>query len=287
MAREGLEIASRRGLDDLRLHDGRQRRFVRPPGRRVGVGDGARSRSGWTNEITGGFYLELYVDRAVLRALRGGDPVRGPRRGRPAAAVDGRATRSTRRTSTGVGPGQRSPPAGSPSARSEADASADLTNYFLPDQPAPRRAGGALGRRRGGGRERSCRPPRRARSSGARPIGLDGATLRAGLAALEGRRAEAIAGYREALRGWRAARAAPSTRRMAGARHGDPARPDRARDGRGVGGDRVGPRDPDPARRRRRSSPDWTRRSRRRRRTRPSRARQRRSRLAEGRGRGR
>ena len=26
------------------------------------------------NEITGGFYLELYVDRAVLRALRGGDP---------------------------------------------------------------------------------------------------------------------------------------------------------------------------------------------------------------------
>jgi hypothetical protein len=34
-------------------------------------------------------------------------------------------------------------------------------------------------------------------------VGLDVATLRAGLAALEGRRAEAIAGYREVLRGWR------------------------------------------------------------------------------------
>ncbi len=34
-------------------------------------------------------------------------------------------------------------------------------------------------------------------------MGLDVATLRAGLAALEGRRSEAIAGYREALRGWR------------------------------------------------------------------------------------
>jgi hypothetical protein len=34
-------------------------------------------------------------------------------------------------------------------------------------------------------------------------IALDFATLRAGVAALEGRRAEAISGYREALRGWR------------------------------------------------------------------------------------
>ena len=34
-------------------------------------------------------------------------------------------------------------------------------------------------------------------------FGLDLVTLRAGLAALEGRRADAIAGYREALRGWR------------------------------------------------------------------------------------
>jgi hypothetical protein len=34
-------------------------------------------------------------------------------------------------------------------------------------------------------------------------IGLDRTTLRAGLAALEGRRAEAVTGYREALRGWR------------------------------------------------------------------------------------
>ena len=34
-------------------------------------------------------------------------------------------------------------------------------------------------------------------------IALDITTLRAGLAALEGRRSDAIAGYREALRGWR------------------------------------------------------------------------------------
>ncbi len=33
-------------------------------------------------------------------------------------------------------------------------------------------------------------------------FGLDLVTFRAGLAALEGRRADAIAGYREALRGW-------------------------------------------------------------------------------------
>ena len=35
-------------------------------------------------------------------------------------------------------------------------------------------------------------------------VGLDRVTLRAGIAALEGRRADAIAGYREALRGWAA-----------------------------------------------------------------------------------
>jgi hypothetical protein len=35
-------------------------------------------------------------------------------------------------------------------------------------------------------------------------VGLDRVTLRAGLAALEGRRADAISGYREALRGWHA-----------------------------------------------------------------------------------
>jgi hypothetical protein len=34
-------------------------------------------------------------------------------------------------------------------------------------------------------------------------VALDHLTLRAGIAALEGRRGEAIAGYREALRGWR------------------------------------------------------------------------------------
>jgi hypothetical protein len=34
-------------------------------------------------------------------------------------------------------------------------------------------------------------------------IGLDAATIRAGIAALDGRRTEAIAGYREVLRGWR------------------------------------------------------------------------------------
>ena len=64
-------------------------------------------------------------------------------------------------------------------------------------------------------------------------IGLDLVTLRAGLAALEGRRADAIAGYREALRGWRGARLC--VRRGDGrARPGDPPRPDRARDGRGA-----------------------------------------------------
>ena len=36
-------------------------------------------------------------------------------------------------------------------------------------------------------------------------LGLDQQTFRAGIAAMDGRRADAVAGYREAIRGWHAA----------------------------------------------------------------------------------
>ena len=73
LAREGLEIASRRGSTSYGFM-------------MVGNAVSNAIRTGeWSwasdlleewlaNEITGAFYLELYVDRAVLRALRGGDP---------------------------------------------------------------------------------------------------------------------------------------------------------------------------------------------------------------------
>ena len=101
------------------------------------------------------------------------------------------------------------------------------------------------------GRRRRRRPPQswaRLESSlhPGQAVGLDVATLRAGLSALERRRSEAVAGYREALRGWRglglafdeamaaldmALLLAPTEREMAEA----------------AARDRVGPRDPGPA----------------------------------------
>ena len=108
---------------------------------------------------------------------------------------------STRRTSAGPERGRRSRPDSSTTARREAIEAADITGYFTPIS-LPIAARAALwAADQGAARELIGRlePP----VDRGRAIALDLATLRAGLAALEGRRAEAIAGYREALRGWR------------------------------------------------------------------------------------
>jgi hypothetical protein len=86
-------------------------------------------------------------------------------------------------------------------ARRMAESATEMTSYFLPvSMPLAARA--ALW----------DRDPDAARQAIDRldasvvrgqAFGLDRVTLRAGLAALEGRRAEAVAGYRDALRGWR------------------------------------------------------------------------------------
>ena len=76
-----------------------------------------------------------------------------------------------------------------------------MTDYFIPIGLPPRGAGRALGEGRGGG-ERRRRTDRSLRLWG-QAIALDRVTLRAGIAALEGCRADAVSGYREALRGWR------------------------------------------------------------------------------------
>jgi class 3 adenylate cyclase len=198
MAREGLEIAGRRGsmVYGFVMVGNAVSCAIR-------VGEWAWASAlldEWlANEITGAFYLELYVDRAVLTALAGGDPsddlaeaerlvttVKDTQYtsychwGRAwAALTDGRLT----------------------DARQQAEAAARVTNYFIPiSLPLGVRA--ALW---AGDAEAAKLVAAQLDASVIRgqAIDLDRVTLRAGIAAIEGRRPDAIAGYREALRGWR------------------------------------------------------------------------------------
>jgi hypothetical protein len=85
-------------------------------------------------------------------------------------------------------------------ARAEAEAAARITPYFVPiSLPLAARAALWAGDAAAAGAVIARLDASVVRGQA---IGLDRVTLRAGLAALEGRRAEAIAGYREALRGW-------------------------------------------------------------------------------------
>jgi hypothetical protein len=152
------------------------------------------------NEITGEFYLELFVDRAVLNSLTGGD----------ASADIGEAERLL--------PAMNDPQYQSychwarawaaliggrlADARKEALAAGQAANYFVPiTYPLAARAALWAGDVADaavivGELDASVRR--------GEAIGLDRVTLRAGIAAREGRRTDAIAGYRDALRGWRA-----------------------------------------------------------------------------------
>jgi class 3 adenylate cyclase len=198
MAREGLEIASRRGSMTYG--------FVM-----VGNAVSCAVRTGeWTwasslldewlaNEITGPFYLELFVDRAVLAALRGADPSDDLTEAEGLVAE----TKDPQYTSyCHWGRAWEAFTAGRlADARREGVAATDATAHFAPiSLPLAGRAmlwsGEAV-------EARAVADRLDASVFGGQAIDLDRATLRAGIAALEGRRSEAVAGYREVLRGWR------------------------------------------------------------------------------------
>ncbi|MGH2406654.1 MAG: AAA family ATPase [Candidatus Limnocylindrales bacterium] len=199
MAREGMEIARRRGSTSYGfLMVGNAVSCA------IRVGEWAWAKTlvdEWlVNEITAYFYLELYVDRAVLAALTGGDPgsdlaeaerlvtaAKDPQYrsycqwGRAWAALCGDRLAEARR---------------------EAIASAETTSYFVPiSLPLAARAALWSG---DAGDARALEDRMAMSVIRGQAIALDHATLRAGIAALEGRRAEAVMGYRDALRGWRA-----------------------------------------------------------------------------------
>ncbi len=198
MAREGLEIASRLGSAIYGF---------------VMVGNAVScairiGEWGWAvelleewlaNEITGAFYLELYVDRAVLTALVGGDPATDLAEAeRLAPGLQDTQFSSYchwGRAWTAIVAGRLD------EARLEAVAAADATGYFVPiSLPLAARAALWAGDAATAGDLIARIEPAVTRGVA---ITLDHLTLRAGIAALEGRRTDAIAGYREALRGWR------------------------------------------------------------------------------------
>jgi len=198
MAREGLDIAARRGS----LVYGFQM---------VGNAASCAIRIGeWTwvselleqwlaNEITGDFYLELYVDRAVLTALAGGDPsadlAEAERLGTTMTDPQYASYCHWGRAWEAFAGGRHV------DARREGALAADKTNIFDPIA-LPLAARAALW---AGDVADASLVLQRLDASVIRgqAIELDRVTLRAGVAALEGRRGDAVAGYREALRGWR------------------------------------------------------------------------------------
>jgi len=199
MAREGLEIASRRGSKSFGIN-----MVGNAVSCAIRVGEWAWAAAlldEWlANEITVAFYLELYVDRAVLSSLGGGDPS-----GDLVIAADLVTAVPDPQFTSYVhwGRAWAALTAGRHAeARAEAEAAARVTGYFVPiSLPLAVRAalwdGDAPG-------AREVLVQLEASVMRGQAIELDLVTLRAGVAALEGRRAEAILGYREALRGWHA-----------------------------------------------------------------------------------
>ena len=199
MTREGLELASRRGSTAAG--------FLM-----VGNAVSCAIRVGeWTwaadlledwlaNPVDNAVFLELYVDRAVLAALRGEDPaadIAAAARLMPELS-DSQFTSYVHwaRAWAAVAVDDLA------SARREGEEAARLTNFFQPiTLPIATRAAlwaGDVARAAAilADLDRSV--------IRGQAVDLDRVTLRAGIAALEGRRAEAITGYREALRGWQA-----------------------------------------------------------------------------------
>ena len=200
MAREGLEIAARQGSA---LYGFQMVGNGAVCALRTGDWDWAEGLlADWlSNEITGQFYLELFADRAIVTAVRGADPSADmaeadrllPGISDPQYASYVHWARAWVSLCAGrLGEAARS-----------AAAAVDATSYFGP-LATPLAARAALW---AGDIPAAVESARRMDTAVYRglAIGLDLATIRAGIAALEGRRTDAIAGYREVLRGWRTA----------------------------------------------------------------------------------
>jgi len=198
MAREGLGIAGR--LGSVAYGFGMVGNAVSCS---IRVGEWAWASAlldEWlANETIGAFYLELYVDRAVLTALCGGDATEDIDRAERLlpGTTDPQYTSYCHwaRAWAAFTAGRLS------EAQREAEAAAQATNYFEPIT-LPLAARAALWAGDAPGATEIVDQMDRSVIKG-QATELDRVALRAGIAALEGRRADAIAGYREALRGWR------------------------------------------------------------------------------------
>ncbi len=199
MAREGLGIAAR--LGSVAYGFGMVGNAVSCS---IRVGEWAWASAlldEWlANETIGEFYLELYVDRAVLTALRGGDATEDMDRAERllSGTADPQYTSYCHwaRAWASFTAGRLS------EAQREASAAADNVNYFEPIS-LPLAARAALWAGNAPGATEIVDRMDRSVIKG-QATELDRVALRAGIAALEGRRADAVAGYREALRGWSA-----------------------------------------------------------------------------------
>jgi class 3 adenylate cyclase len=199
MAREGLELASRRGS---KIYGFNMVGNAVSCAIRVGEWSWALALlDEWlANEITGDVFLELFVDRAVLRALRGEDP------SADLAAAEQLLPKLIDPQFTSYRHWARAWAAFTArrlaDAQEEAESAARVTNYFTPvTLPIAARAALWAGDATGA---TSIVAQLAASISRGQAVALDVVTLTAGVAALEGRRVDSIAGYREALRGWQA-----------------------------------------------------------------------------------
>lgn len=199
MAREGLEIANRRGSASygfLMVGNAVNSAI------RVGEWPWATALlDEWlSRDISGGYFLELFVDRAVLSALAGHDA--GP----DLTEAEGLLGNMSDLQYTSYCHWGRAWEAFVQGrlheARGRAESAASVTEYFAPiSLPLAARAALWAGDAPAAGALVS--QIERFVSRG-QAITLDHQTLGAGVSALAGRRAEASAGYRDALRGWRA-----------------------------------------------------------------------------------
>ncbi len=144
-------------------------------------------------------HTEFFIDRAILTAARGGDP------GADIEAAAGLRQEITdpqfesyehwARAWAAFAAGEYA------EARSEAEVASQHTHYFFP-LAMPLAARAALWSGQPDAAQKALDALVGSGYKGA-AVELDMATIRAGIATLEGRGAEALAAYREALRGWR------------------------------------------------------------------------------------
>jgi hypothetical protein len=197
MAREGLEIAAR--LGSVRYGFGMVGNAV-SCAIRIGEWDWAAAiLDEWlANDTIGDFHLELYLDRTVLTALRGGDG--GGDLDAARRLLPGTTDPQYRSYAHWAQAWMALTSGAMAEAAREAEAAAQVTNYFEPiTLPLATRAALWAGDAVAAASlvERMDRSVIRGHATE-----LDRTTLRAGIAALQGRRQDAIAGYRDALRGW-------------------------------------------------------------------------------------